>query len=78
MAREMSRKQFLEALERNGFSQPIVGWVSDKSGQTPGVHYGLVFDWKTAKILRRISLAYVIKKRAEELKQRHEKAETVR
>jgi hypothetical protein len=64
MTREMSRAQFAAALARNGFKRQAGLWA--ESRDLPGHHFGLLFDRK-GKLLRRLSVAYLIKRRDEEL-----------
>lgn len=66
--RDFTKAQFYSALERNGFSRPVLGcWVEDRQHGT-GVSYGLVVGEKG--LLRRASLAHVIKCRASEIAKR--------
>ncbi len=67
--RDMSRAQFLAALERNGFSKPVLLW--SYSLDDPSLSYSLLFDHK-GRILRRASLAHLIQSRAERRAERHE------
>jgi hypothetical protein len=53
--REMSRTQFKAACKRYGF-RPVLMWLEDISGQTPGYSYGMVISLD-GKILYRASLA---------------------
>lgn len=61
---EMSRAAFRAALARNGFSGPVIAWFADTTGQTPGLNYSGVFTTK-GKLLRRATLAHLIRARAE-------------
>ncbi|HWP88521.1 MAG TPA: hypothetical protein VNM70_11610 [Burkholderiales bacterium] len=65
---DMSRAAFKAALVRNGFRQVLL-WGEDTTGMTPGVSYGMVMNHK-GKILRRASLAYMLRRRAEEATKR--------
>ncbi len=58
---EMSRKQFKDALARNGFKQ-IILWITDTTGVAPGISWGVVMhrDGRTAY---RATLAMVLRER---------------
>ena len=58
--RDLTRSQFLAALDRNGFRKPIMFWITSKDA--PDVSYGMVFS-RQGKILRRVTLAHVIRER---------------
>ena len=58
---ELSRAAFRAALRRNGF-RIVLLWCEDISGATPGHSYGMVMNTK-GKILRRATLAHVIRER---------------
>jgi hypothetical protein len=64
MTRDMTRTQFHAALERNGFKRPVLMWCKSKEG--PAISYGMLFDRK-GKLLRRETIAYLIKRRAAEM-----------
>jgi hypothetical protein len=71
VVRDMTRAQFIAALDRNGFGKPVMGmWVADKSDLTPGVSYGLVYSQKPFRLHRRASLSAVIEKRSAQAKKR--------
>lgn len=60
----MSRKQFNSALRRNGFRQTPLGlWFVDTTGVCPATHFGALLHPKTFKMLRRATLAKLIKDR---------------
>jgi hypothetical protein len=59
---DLSRAAFKAALQRNGFCMVLL-WCRDTSGAMPGSSYGVVMDRK-GKILRRATLAHVIRSRA--------------
>ena len=58
--RDMTRAQFLEALDRNGFRKPVLIWVTSKDD--PSVSYSMVFTGK-GKLLRRLTIANLIASR---------------
>lgn len=60
----MSRAAFKAALARNGFRGPVIAWFADTSGLTPGHSFSGVFTAK-GKLLRRSTLAHLIRARAE-------------
>lgn len=62
--RDMSDRQFLDALKRNGFSRPVLFWVHDKTDAAAGVSFGMLVTRK-GKILKRATIAKLIKDRAE-------------
>jgi len=58
--RDMTRREFKQALARHGFRQVLL-WMQDDTGKT-GVSYGMVMNTK-GKVLRRASLAKAIRER---------------
>lgn len=64
--RELSRKQFNEAMQRNGFKHHALFWFIDTTGQTPGCSYSGIF-WRNGKLARRATLAHLIRRRDEEI-----------
>lgn len=58
--RDMTRKQFFAALDRNGFCRPILAWVSSKDDRSHS--FSMVFTPK-GKILRRLTIAHLIAER---------------
>lgn len=62
---EMSRRQFTEALTRNGFKQTLL-WIQDTTGQVPNVSWGIVMH-RGGKIARRATLAKVLRERTAEI-----------
>lgn len=54
MARDMTRKQFKEALARNGF-RLVMLWIEDNT--LPGASLGTTFDPHTGKMMHRSTLA---------------------
>ena len=60
-ARDMTQRQFLDAVKRNGF-RLVLGWLEDTTGQT-STSYGCTFSTKPVKLLRRQSLAKAIQAR---------------
>jgi hypothetical protein len=64
MTRDMTASQFSVALQRNGFKRQAGFWA--ESRDLPNHHFGLLFDRK-GKLLRRLSVAYLIQRRDEEL-----------
>lgn len=60
LPRDMTHKQFLAALERNGFRKPVLFWVSSKDD--PSRSYSMIFTRK-GKLLRRVTLAHLIAER---------------
>ena len=73
MTRDMTDAQFKAALKRNGFRR-ILLWAETEA--VPGVSFSLLFHPRTRKVLKRQSVAYLIKRRDEEIAKR--KAETGR
>lgn len=63
MTRDMTRRQFYAALERNGFGKPILMWVSSKDN--PNISYSMLFTIK-GKICRRETLAHLIARREQD------------
>jgi hypothetical protein len=51
MTRDMTERQFREAIKRNGF-KPVLGgmWFEDTTGQARGVSFGGTFHLKTFKL----------------------------
>lgn len=72
---EMSRAQFRAALKRNGFRQ-ILMWFEDTTGECPSVSWGAILAIKTGKIMRRATLAKIIRERNSEIAKRRA-AETI-
>jgi hypothetical protein len=62
---EMSRRQFNDALSRNGFKQVLV-WIKDTTGQVPGTSWGMVLH-ANGKPARRATLAKVLRERKAEI-----------
>lgn len=59
--RDMSKAEFLKALERNGFRNTVLGlWFEDTTGTT--VTYGGIVTSK-GKLLRRETIAHLIRSR---------------
>jgi hypothetical protein len=58
MTRDMTERQFREAIKRNGF-KPVLGgmWFEDTTGQARGVSFGGTFHLKTFKHARRVTSA---------------------
>jgi hypothetical protein len=61
--RDMTDKAFVVALERNGFKRWAL-WA--ESSAIPGHYFGLLFA-RNGKLLKRESIAYLIKRRDAEL-----------
>jgi hypothetical protein len=61
MTRDFSRAQFKAACARQGF-RPVLLWLEDTSGETPGISYGMISDLK-GKVRRRESLSHAIRSR---------------
>ena len=80
MTRDMTRKQFLAALERNGFSRPILLWVHDRKSEernaegriVRSIDRPLTFTSK-GKLLRRESLANLLRARDRDAKKEQRK-----
>ncbi len=66
MTKDMTERQFKEALQRNGFRFNLL-WMQDISGQT-STHFGVIAD-QSGKVYFRESLAHAIAARAKEVKQ---------
>lgn len=64
-AREMTRRQFAEALNRNGFKQMMM-WFTDTTGQTPHLSSGAIL-YRNGKVARRATLAHCIRARDAEV-----------
>ena len=58
MTRDMSKKQFADALKKYGLRQCLL-WVDCQA--KPGRSIGIVMSARTGKILRRATLAKVLK-----------------
>jgi hypothetical protein len=59
---EMSHRQFVAALKRNGFRHAALFWFEDTSGRTPGASYSGIFTRK-GKTCRRATIAHLIRQR---------------
>lgn len=66
---EMSRRQFQEALQRNGFKQVLL-WFQDTTGQVTNTSWGGLLMPGTGKLARRATLSYLIRERAAEVAKR--------
>ncbi len=64
MTRDMTSAQFAAALKRNGFSKPVIFWVSHPD--LPNHSFSMLFTSK-GKLCRRETIAHLIKRRDEEL-----------
>jgi hypothetical protein len=72
--RDLTRKQYLKALARNGFTEShILPHV--KPVELPGYHIGIIYDPKTLKTRHRATLKHAIERRNKELAKRR-KAES--
>ncbi len=60
MSRDLSDKQFREALKRNDFGRPILFWCEDK--KNPGHSYGMVVG-KSGKLYKRETIAHLLASR---------------
>lgn len=67
MVRDMTSAQFSDALKRNGFERPVMFWVHHRD--LPNISFSMVFR-KNGKLLRRLTIAHLIKRRDEELAKR--------
>jgi hypothetical protein len=67
--KDMTGPQFAEALRRNGFRKVLL-WIEDTSGACPGVSWGIVIRRGTGRIMRRATLAKVLREREAEIAKR--------
>ena len=61
--RDLTAAQFNAELRCRGFRR-ILLWVEDTTGVAPGVSFGVIVSQRTGKILRRATLAKVLRERA--------------
>lgn len=68
--RDMTRKQFENALTRHGFQQePFPLWFRDTTGALPNTCIGAIVWLDTGKIDRRATIAHLIRYREKQSKQ---------
>lgn len=60
--RDMTKVEYIAALLRNGFQRPVLFWIT--SADDRSVSYGVVVDRKTGRVMRRATIAHIIKARA--------------
>ena len=74
MARDMTQRQFAEALRRNGFEQLngglMVYYFKDTTGVAPGAVFGATVDPDTMNILRRATVARLLRDRKKQTAQK--------
>jgi hypothetical protein len=67
--KDMTALQFAKALRHNGFRKVLL-WIEDNSGACPGVSWGIVIRRGTGKVMRRATLAKVLREREVEIAKR--------
>jgi hypothetical protein len=67
--RDMSSDQFLAALKEHGFRK-VLFWGEDITGQCSGISWGFVINRRTGKVMRRATLAKLLREREKELAKR--------
>lgn len=67
--RDMTRQEFKTALARNGFRLTVLGWWAE-CDELPGVSLGTVYNPKNGRMLRRDTIAHLIRERDRRLEQR--------
>ena len=60
MARDMTDRQFLEALKRNNFTRPVLFWCCDKLNDS---HNYSIICTRQGKIMKRATIAHLLASR---------------